>query len=438
MVQLDEKATIRSTKVLGMSLPYFAACLVLILASAYLGVLGEGMISALAASMVVGSALMWLGNRIKWFGDFGGGTLLCVSVPAILVYFGVLPESLQATVASWYADSDFLNFLIAGIIAGSLLGMNRKILVGAGLRFAIPVLAAVLTAVGLGALLASLLGSGLRDSLLFVVFPIMGGGVGAGAVPMSQVYADGLGGTDQDYMSNIVPAIIMANILCILIAGVYSALSRRKKQLFVGFNGNGEMLRLKLDPSAVTEPREKPALNYQAIAAGILLAGSAYIAGQVLSSIIPAIHTYAWMILLVALLKIFQVVPSELESSAEHWYQLIARTWVPAVLVWVSFALIDITRIMEVITNPHYLILTISTVAAACLAAGLFGWLARMYFVEASITGGLCMADLGGSGDLAVLGASNRMQLMPFAQMASRLGGAVVLLSVSALMPVFA
>ena len=37
------------------------------------------------------------------------------------------------------------------------------------------------------------------------------------------------------------------------------------------------------------------------------------------------------------------------------------------------------------------------------------------------------MANRGGSGDLAVLGASDRMDLISYAQLSSRLGGGIIL-----------
>jgi len=48
----------------------------------------------------------------------------------------------------------------------------------------------------------------------------------------------------------------------------------------------------------------------------------------------------------------------------------------------------------------------------------------KLYPVETAIVNA-CHSGSGGTGDVAILTASNRMQLMPFAQIATRLGGAI-------------
>ena len=46
----------------------------------------------------------------------------------------------------------------------------------------------------------------------------------------------------------------------------------------------------------------------------------------------------------------------------------------------------------------------------------------------------VCHSGLGGTGDVAILSAANRMNLMPFSQMVTRLGGAGMVVLASLLM----
>ena len=54
----------------------------------------------------------------------------------------------------------------------------------------------------------------------------------------------------------------------------------------------------------------------------------------------------------------------------------------------------------------------------------LVGYWLNMYPIETAIINA-CHSGQGGTGDVAILTAANRMQLMPFAQIATRIGGAI-------------
>ena len=75
-----------------------------------------------------------------------------------------------------------------------------------------------------------------------------------------------------------------------------------------------------------------------------------------------------------------------------------------------------------------YLLLCLLTWLGAVAVDAIVGKFVGFYPMEAGITAGLCMANMGGTGDVAVFSAAERMELMPFAQNSSRLGGAIILI----------
>lgn len=71
---------------------------------------------------------------------------------------------------------------------------------------------------------------------------------------------------------------------------------------------------------------------------------------------------------------------------------------------------------MAAFTIPN-LITIVATMFTLMTTGAFIGRLVRIYPIETAIQ--------GGTGDVAILTAANRMQLMPFAQIATRIGGAI-------------
>jgi Na+/citrate or Na+/malate symporter len=70
-------------------------------------------------------------------------------------------------------------------------------------------------------------------------------------------------------------------------------------------------------------------------------------------------------------------------------------------------------------------LLTIVATVSTLMGTGFFvGRWIKLYPIEAAIVNA-CHSGQGGTGDVAILTAANRMQLMPFAQIATRIGGAI-------------
>jgi malate:Na+ symporter len=70
-------------------------------------------------------------------------------------------------------------------------------------------------------------------------------------------------------------------------------------------------------------------------------------------------------------------------------------------------------------------IITIVSVVITMIAVGFFTgkWL-NMYPIETAIINA-CHSGQGGTGDIAILSAAERLELMPFAQVSTRIGGAI-------------
>ena len=133
------------------------------------------------------------------------------------------------------------------------------------------------------------------------------------------------------------------------------------------------------------------------------------------------------MIILVVLCKIFGLVPEQYEQCAVQWSQFVMKNLTNALLAGIGIAMLDLKVLAAAIT-PRYLLICVSIILTVAVCAALLGKLVGFYPVESAITAGLCTNSMGGTGNIAVLSAADRMGLIPFAQMATRLGGACVLI----------
>lgn len=430
------KENVLGIEIAGIPVGLYIIMFVIIVAGTCKGLIPNNFLTGFAFCMIIGCVLTWIGKRNKYFNMLGGPSLLCLFVPTLLVFAGILPSSVVDFTKEFYTGSmGYIDFFIASLISGSILSMDRKILINAGSRYAIPIVCGVvLSFVGAG-LIGIVTGYGFGQAILNLAIPIMGGGIGAGAIPIASIYEGyGYSISGGDVLSMLMPAVTMANIMAILLAAVLNAMGQSKKAPS-GFSGAGVLMQTG-EIYEVKEGDKKAGATFVNLGIGLLMAGTLYIFGYLCSKLIfSGIHAYAWTILTAAILKITGIVPKKVEEAAGDWYELISYIGVPTILVCVSLTSMDIPTIIGAMSNPVYFLITFAVTAFAAVGAGIGGRLSKMYFVESSITAGLCMANAGGAGDVAVLGASERMNLMPFAQISSRIGGALILLIASFLTP---
>ena len=125
-----------------------------------------------------------------------------------------------------------------------------------------------------------------------------------------------------------------------------------------------------------------------------------------------------------------------LAEGAGQWSSLVIRCFTNAVLIGIGSVLIDLDA-MSAAISPSWLMLVIIITVAVTLGAAAGGYAVGFYPIESAITAGLCTINMGGSGNIAILSASKRMELLAFAQLATRICGSLVLVLSSILIRVF-
>ena len=137
--------------------------------------------------------------------------------------------------------SNFLYFYIACLVAGSILGMHRTVLIQGFMRMFVPLLAGTIAAVAAGILVGLLFGYSPYEAFFFIIVPIIAGGIGEGILPLSLAYSQILGQSTDVFVSQLIPAAIIGNVVAIISAGLMKKLGEKRPEL----NGNGRLVKSK-------------------------------------------------------------------------------------------------------------------------------------------------------------------------------------------------
>lgn len=420
---------ILNTKVFGMELYIFGFFAIVILAAVYFNALPDQITAAVAVMFCLAIFLGELGERIPiWNKYLGGGAVLAFLVCGLLSYFKIVPDSVLTLSDGWMSGYNFMNYFIATLVVGSLLGLERNTLLKSCVLY-MPVIVAGLAASMLFGVIAGLiLGINPVESLVMYVLPIMGGGVGAGAVPMSQVYAQVTGNDASGFLSFATAIIAIANIISIVGAVGMNLLG----EAFPKLTGKGELVRRK-GVQATVEKEEQAEIGADEIGAGLFLIAGFWALSELMAKVIlpdiggVSIPDVAWMIILAVIANAFNLIPSNLKAGVQACQHFFSDKLVWVQMVGCGLTLIDFNQMVSAFSLPS-LLMALFVVGGCALGCAVVGWLVGFYPIEAGITAGLCMANMGGAGDLAVMGACHRMNLISYTQIANRLGGAVMLL----------
>lgn len=414
----------KDKQIIGISLPIFAVLSLIIIGSTYVGLQNTGIVGCMAYMIVLGTILSSVGDHIPIVKDYlGGGSVVCIFGTAALVTFGIIPAPFVKSMKVFFAgSSDFINFALCALICGSIMGMERDMLKKAAVRY-LPVLitAQVCGAVAV-AVVGTLVGYGMREAILFIGIPVMGGGLGAGAIPLSQMFEAATGVPAATILSRMTPAVSLGNAIAIVLAGLLGDFANHHPAL----TGQGKLMPAGQD-ALMGQERPKSSLDYGAVGRGLLVAVCYYVVAGAVHLAVPRFHRYAYMVVLLIITKVAGLIPEQCAQDCFYFYNCTIKNTAKLLLVGIGVALIDLKAVVAAIT-PLYILLTGVVVVASLCGAMFAGKLVGFYPVASGISAGLCAVNMGGSGDIATLGAANRMELLPFAQISSRIGGSIILI----------
>jgi malate:Na+ symporter len=374
----------------------------------------------IAVLAVLGFTCAEIGNRLPVINQIGGAAIFATFVPSYLTYRHLIPASVVGAVTEFTKTTNFLYLFIAAVIVGSILSMDRRTLIKGFLKLFVPMAAGSIAALVVGTAVGAALGLGARHTLLMIVIPVMAGGVGEGAIPLSVGYAQLWHQPQGELFAQVLPPVMFGSLAAILLAGVLNFLGRRWPAL----TGEGRLQPGESEELATHEEDTPVHSDVTHIAGAGLLVISLYLLGLICFRTFGLPAPVA-MLLLAVMVNMAHAVPPPLQQGAYVVCQFFRRAVTYPLLFAIGVALTPWDKLMAAFALPN--LLTILATVVTLVTTGFFvGRWIKLYPIDAAIVIA-CRAGQGGTGDVAILTAGNRMQLMPFAQIATRIGGAITI-----------
>lgn len=434
-VEANTKApsVFKQEKIYGLPFAKFAILGAIVLIAAYTGKLVTEYYGIIAYLMVVGGVFFYVGGKIPIFNDYmGGATVLPLFGASAMVLLGLVPEPIKKGVGNFMAGG-FQNLYIAAILVGSILSLNRKSLLKSVYKYLPTIIGSQAFAILFLALAGILTGVGVFNAIFMIGAPMMSGGSAGAIATLPKMYTQILGSDQMKLAGPFLGYVSTANVISILSAAVLSKAFVNSKS----FNGHGRLLMDEVsDDSLAEETRPSSDKDYAKLGAGLLISISFMAAGKFISFFVPQIADLAWTIIIAIIVKAAGLLSEEFCDYANYWFQFMLRNLLPTLIAGIGIASFNLTSLGQYFTIQALIVIIIG-IAGAFIGAALFGRLFRLWPLEAGITAALCSCDSGGSGDIAILSASDRMQLIPFSSISTRIGGALMILEISLLMPFF-
>ena len=399
-------------------LPVFLVLLAVIAGFAATGTVPSDILMAIVLLSMGGFTCAELGKRIPIIRNIGAAAIFATFVPSFLAFHHLLPASILGSVTEFTKNSNFLYLFISCIIVGSILGMDRGVLIQGFLKIFVPLAAGSVVAGIVGTVVGVLLGLGAHHTFFFIVVPIMAGGVGEGAIPLSIGYSQILHQPQGDLFAQVLPPVMLGSLTAILLAGTLNYVGKKYPDL----TGEGRLQPGEHDELEFEEDAADDHVDVTTVAAAVVTAVTLYLIGALAQRLFGFPAPVA-MLAIAVMLKLARAVSPSLQLGAFHVYKFFSTAVTYPLLFAIGVSLTPWDKLVAAFTVP-YLITIVSTVVAMMTTGFLVGGWLKMYPIDTAIVTA-CHSGQGGTGDVAILTAANRMQLMPFAQIATRIGGAI-------------
>jgi Na+/citrate or Na+/malate symporter len=129
------------------------------------------------------------------------------------------------------------------------------------------------------------------------------------------------------------------------------------------------------------------------------------------------------MLFITVLIKLARAVTPSLQAGSFFVFRYFQVAVTYPLLFAIGVSLTPWETLIAAFALPK-LITIVATVATLVGSGFVIGKWVNLYPIDTAIVNA-CHSGQGGTGDVAILTAANRMQLMPFAQIATRIGGAI-------------
>lgn len=405
------------------------------------GYLRNNFLGMLAVLGVFGILFGEIGDRIPvWNKYVGGGTVLVFFMSAVFGTYKFIPKEVLGSIKIFYSKQpvNFLELFIPALIVGSVLTVNRKTLLKSVTGY-VPLILIGVTGASIGGIIAGLVfGIAPLQVIMNYVLPIMGGGTGAGAIPMSEMWGQKTGRDPKEWFAFGISILTIANIIAIFTGAMLKQLGEKKPHL----TGHGTLVITGKNEVEEEEEWAKTKVGQEEFAAALLMTGTLFLFSHLSAAIwgkfnMPfEVHRLAFLVIYTIVLNVLDVIPPALKAGSKNMQTFFSKYTIWILMAAVGFGT-NVNDIIDALTASNLVIAT-AIVLGATFSIMLTSKIFKFYPIEAAITAGLCMANRGGSGDIAVLGAADRMELISFGQISSRIGGAMMLIIGSVIFGLFA